>query len=331
MSRSRLSLPPLNALRTFEAAARHGSFKMAAEELCVTQAAVSRQIQALEEFYRLSLFARSNRKVELTEDGHALYLATSSALQHIATASRDLLRRNSRDDELYLITTSAFAQLWLMPRLKRLRAQYRDLQLFLISSEGNPDFHAGFDAAVTLGLEEHPQYVADYLFAEEIFPVCTPEFFEQHPQISTLEGLLTVPLLNLSASHWKAKLWTPIDWAFWLQQFGCDAPTSKMTMNFSHFPMLLDAVQQEAGVGLAWRHLVQQQLEEGKLVRPTGATYFADDRKHYFVCRRELVNSKKIQIFRDWLMAQTRVLRERSDLPNGDRSSPATIVPDPRP
>ncbi len=291
---------------------------MAAEELCVTQAAVSRQIQALEAFYRLRLFVRSNRKVELTEDGHALSLAASSAFQHIAAASRDLLRRNERDDELYLVTTSAFAQLWLMPRLKRLRAQYRDLQLFLIGSEGNPDFLAGFDAAVTLGLEEHPQYVADYLFAEEIFPVCTPGFFEQHPQISTLQGLLTVPLLNLSASHWKAKLWAPVDWAFWFRQFGCDAPTRKLTMNFSHFPMLLDAVQQEVGVGLAWRHLVQQQLEEGRLVRPTGVTYLAEDRKHYFVCRRELVNSNKIRIFRDWLMAETTVLRERSAVHGGD-------------
>jgi DNA-binding transcriptional LysR family regulator len=316
MNRTRHLLPPLNALRTFEAGARHGSFKMAAEELCVTQAAVSRQIQALEDFYRLSLFLRSNRKVELTEDGYALYLATSSALQHISTASRDLLRRNSRDDELYLITTTAFAQLWLMPQLKRLRAQYRDLQLFLISSDGNPDYHAGFDAAVTLGLEEHPQYVAEYLFAEEIFPVCTPGFFEQNPQISTLEGLLTVPLLNLSASHWKARLWTPIDWAFWLKQFGCDASPGNMTMNFSHFSTLLDAVQQEVGVGLAWHHLVQQHLETGKLIRPTAVTYFADDRKHYFVCRRDLVNSTKIRIFRDWLMAQTRVLRERTDPPD---------------
>lgn len=318
MNRTKHLLPPLNALRTFEVAARHGSFKLAAEELCVTQAAVSRQIQVLEDFYHLSLFLRGNRKVELTEDGHALYLAASSALQHISTASRDLLRRNGADDELYLITTTAFAQLWLMPRLKRLRAQYRELQLFLISSDGNPDPHAGFDAAVTLGLEEHPQYVADYLFAEEIFPVCTPEFFEQNPQISTLEGLLTVPLLNLSASHWKARLWTPIDWAFWLQHFGCDAPASRMTMNFSHFPTLLDAVQQEVGVGLAWRHLVQQQLETGKLIRPTLTTYFADDRKHYFVCRRDLADSMKIRIFRDWLMAETRVLRERIDPPQDE-------------
>lgn len=310
MSSLRPVLPPLNALRTFEAAARHGSFKLAAEELCVTQAAVSRQIQVLEEFYGLKLFLRGNRKVELTNDGHSLYLAASSALHHIATASRELLRRN-RQDYLSLTTTTAFAQLWLLPRLKRLRDQHPQLQLHLISGEGNPDYQEGFTAAVTLGLVEHPQYVAEYLFAEEIFPVCTPEFLEQHPQLSTLDGLLTVTLLNLSASHWKARLWTPVDWSFWLMRFGLDASVSKETMDFSHFSMLLDAVQQGVGVGLAWRHLVQQQLDAGKLVRPLNETYVAADRKHYFVCRRDLAASMEMRILRDWLLAETRELRDR--------------------
>ncbi|MCY1298782.1 Glycine cleavage system transcriptional activator [compost metagenome] len=310
MNNLRQLLPPLNALRTFEAAARHGSFKMAAEELCVTQAAISRQIQTLEDFYGLKLFVRSNRKVQLTSDGHALYLAASSALHHIATASRELLRRNSLD-YLALITTTAFAQLWLMPRLKQLRAQHPELQLHLISTEGNPDYQESFNAAVTLGLEEHPHYVAEYLFSEEIFPVCTPGFLEQHPQITTLDGLMSVTLLNLSASHWKARLWVPVDWSFWLKQIGFDASVPKETMDFSHFSMLLDAVQEEVGVGLAWRHLVQQQLDTGKLVRPISATYRADDRKHYFVCRRDLADSMEMRILRTWLVDQTQELRGR--------------------
>ncbi|MNF70604.1 Glycine cleavage system transcriptional activator [compost metagenome] len=311
MSNLRHLLPPLNALRTFEAAARHGSFKLAAEELCVTQAAISRQIQTLETFYGLKLFLRSNRKVELTNDGHALYLAASSAFNHIATASRDLLRRYSQD-YLALITTTAFAQLWLMPRLKQLRTQHPELQLHLISSEANPDYQERFGAAVTLGLEEHPHYVAEYLFSEEIFPVCTPGFLAQNPQVSTLEGLMTVTLLNLSASHWKARLWVPIDWSFWLEQVGFAASMRKEAMDFSHYSMLMDAVHEEVGVGLAWRHLVQQQLDSGKLVRPISDTYLADDRRHYFVCRRDLAGSREMQVLRDWLLAQTQELRTGS-------------------
>jgi LysR family glycine cleavage system transcriptional activator len=312
MNESRLRLPPLNALRTFEAAARHGSFKAAAEELCVTQAAVSRQIRTLEMYYGLKLFIRGNRTVDLTEEGQTLQLAASSSLQHIAAASRDLLRRRSQG-YISLVTTTAFAQLWFMPRFRSLNHQYPDLQLHLISGEGNPGYHEAFDAAIMLGLEEHPRYVAEHLFSEEVFPVCTPAFLAQHPRISSLEGLLDVTLLNLSASHWKARLWTPLDWDFWLAQFGVDGARARKAMHFSHCSTLLDAVHQEMGVGLAWRHLVHQQLEDGRLVRPVRESYMARDRMHYFVCHRDRAGSPEMQILRDWLITQTQELREQRD------------------
>ncbi|UTW10095.1 LysR substrate-binding domain-containing protein [Marinobacterium rhizophilum] len=309
MSNLKQLLPPLNALRTFEAAARHESFKAAAEELCVTQAAISRQVQTLEEFYSLKLFIRSNRKVELSPEGRGLYLAASAALQHIASASGTLLQRN-RPGHISLTTTTSFSQLWLLPRLKQLRSQHPELQLQLISGEGNPDYNEGFDAAVTLGIQEHPLYVCEYLFSEEVFPVCTAEFARQNPQVATLNGLLQVPLLNLSADHWKARLWAPLDWAFWLRQLEMTADLNQTGMSFSHFLMLLDAVHEDIGVGLAWRHLVQRQLEEGKLVRPVRETYQADDRKHYFVCRRDRLDTPGMQTLKHWLLTQTAPLRE---------------------
>lgn len=312
MNRSRLKLPPLNALRTFEAAAHHGSFKAAAEELCVTQGAISRQIQALEAYYGLKLFNRGNRRVELTEKGQALQLAASSALQHLVAASRDLSRGQGQG-YISLVTTTSFAQLWFMPRFKTLNHEYPDLQLHLISDESNPRYRESFDAAVMLGLEEHSQYIAEYLFSEEIFPVCTPGLLAQHPEISTLEGLSSVTLLNLSASHWKANLWTPVDWDFWLAQLGIGKTQKRKVMNFSQFLLLLDAVYQEVGVGLAWRHLVQQQLEDGRLVQPLRESYNALDRKHYFVYRREHADAPEIHILRDWLMSQTQSLRSPMD------------------
>lgn len=309
MSHLKQLLPPLKALRTFEAAARHESFKAAAEELCVTQAAISRQIQTLEAFYRRKLFIRSNRKVELSPEGRGLYLAASAALEHIAAASRELLQYN-RPGHISLTTTTSFSQLWLMPRLKQLRTRHPELQLQLISGEGNPGYNEGFDAAVTLGMQEHPLYVAEYLFSEEVFPVCSPDFAAQNPQISTLNGLTQVPLLNLSAHHWKARLWTPLDWAFWLQQFGMSADLSQTGLSFSHFLMLLDAVQDGIGVGLAWRHLVQRPLDEGTLIRPVSETYQAHDRKHYFVCRRDRIDTPGMQTLRRWLLDQTAPLRD---------------------
>lgn len=303
MSTSRRSLPPLNALRTFEAAARQCSFKQAAEELCVTQAAVSRQIQVLEDFYGLELFSRGHRQVQLTAAGQTLYQTASAALSLIANTSHDLRHPNAGAIEL--ITTGAFAQLWLTPRLKHLQARHPNLQLHLLGREDAPDCRQNFQAAVTLGLEEHPRYAADLLFSEEIFPVCTPAFLALHPLAATLTGLLAVPLLDLSASHWKARLWRPIDWSFWLDQFQLDATRCRRLMNFSHYTLLMDAVRDDLGVGLAWRHLVQGQLDQGTLVRPLGESYRADDRRHYFVYRRDLASQGPLRNLRDWLLEQT--------------------------
>lgn len=301
-------LPPLNALKTFEAAARHDSFKRASEELFVTQAAVSRQIQVLEEFYGLRLFERGNRQVVLTPAGRALYEAASKAFQGIGTVS-DALLNDQATGYLPLTTTSAFAHLWLMPRLKCLRQTHPNIKLQLISSETNPDYRERFQAAITLGLEEHSQYAATYLFSEEIFPVCTPGFLAKHPSVAVLSGLSAVPLLNLSAHHWRARLWEPIDWEYWFKHFGVPSSAAREAMSFSHFSMLIDAVLQEQGVGLAWRHLVQHQLDNGTLVRPLSERLVVHERKHYFVHSRDPVMEPKLLCLRDWLLAQTEYLR----------------------
>ncbi|WP_027857684.1 LysR substrate-binding domain-containing protein [Marinobacterium jannaschii] len=304
------ALPPLNALRTFEAAGRLGSFKAAADELCVTQAAVSRQIQVLEDYYGQALFLRGNRKVDLTVEGRFLYLAANSALRQIAASSVELKRRKGKE-HLTLATTTSFSRLWLLPRLKLFHKLHPELQLHLVSSEGSPESHESFDAAVTLGYEEHPDFVAEFLFSEDIFPVCTPGFLAKHPAIDDLDGLLQVPLLNLSADHWKARLWPAMDWNRWLEHFGYSLDQCQPVMSFSHFPLLVDAVMEEMGVGLAWHHLVQNKLESGALIRPLQQRWRADDRCHYFVCRRERAGSPEIATLREWFLEQTRPLRER--------------------
>ena len=187
------------------------------------------------------------------------------------------------------------------------------MQLHLVSGEGSPELHENFDAAITLGHEEHPDFVAEYLFSEDIFPVCTPEFLTAHPQIEGLDGLLQVPLLNLNADHWKARLWPAMDWNRWLAHFGRSLENRQPAMSFSHFPMVVDAVLEELGVGLAWHHLVQNQLEEGSLIRPVKERWQADDRRHYFVCRRDLANSDEIRSLREWFLEQTQPLRERTE------------------
>jgi len=121
--------------------------------------------------------------------------------------------------------------------------------LNLLGSEDPPDYRQNFQAAVTLGLEEHPLYAADLLFSEEIFPVCTPAFLAMQPRVATLAGLMEAPLLDLRASHWKARLWQPVDWAFWLGQFQLNAARCRRLMNFSHYTLLMDAVRDDLGGG----------------------------------------------------------------------------------
>ncbi|UFH50070.1 LysR substrate-binding domain-containing protein [Pseudomonas sp. KNUC1026] len=307
MSSSR-TLPPLNALRTFEAAARLLSFKRAADELCVTQAAVSRQVQTLEAYYRLKLFERGNRRVALTPEGQKLLEATQPAFTLIAAASRQLLQAIA-EKYLPLLTTSAFAQRWLLPRLGRLRQANPSLHLQLISSEANPDYREGFDAAITLGLEEHSAYEATWLFSEEVFPVCTPAFLDGCPALCDLQGLAHVPLLDLSARHWQPRLWAPVDWAYWFRHFGLPPAAARQAMSFSHFSLQMDAVMQGEGVGLAWRHLVQPQVDRGELVMPLPHTLHLPERRHYFVSRIGADSQREIEWMRQWLLDETLALR----------------------
>jgi DNA-binding transcriptional LysR family regulator len=302
-------LPSLVALRHFEAAARHASFKQAANELCVTQAAVSRQVRQLEEHLGVALFLRHHRKVDLTEHGHKLFQSVHKSMRHMANTSV-AIQSDSRINYINLYATSSFSRLWLLPRLNQLRQQDPQIHLHLISVEENPMMADKFDAGITLGLEDSAHYQADFLFSEEIFPVCTPNFLANNPSVNTLEGLMKMPLLELDAKFWNAKWWSAIDWSFWLTQQGKEPDCVTADMLFSHFPILLDAVLQEVGVGLGWRHLVQDMLDDGRLLQPVPQSFNAPGRAHYFVCRKALANTAEMTLLRHWLLAQTATFRE---------------------
>jgi len=309
MSHKPAILPSLNALRTFESAARHASFKSAANELFVTQAAVSRQIRQLEEQLDSSLFIRSHRKVELTTEGRELYKTVHQSFQDISETVNNICQRN-RPEEISFHVTSSFARLWLLPRLNILREHNPELQLKLISTEESPLMADKFDAAITLGLEEYSGYQADFLFAEEIFPVCSPDFLNRYPDVGKLDNLLQRPLLDLDPQYWKARWWTPVDWIFWLEQCHPSHQDVRAEMAFSHYSLLLDAVLQGIGAGLGWHHLVQDMLADRRLVRPVSESYQAPSRQHYFVCRDDIAHRPDILFLRQWLLQQTESLRK---------------------
>jgi DNA-binding transcriptional LysR family regulator len=282
-------LPSLTAMRAFEAAARHCSFKLAANELFITSAAISRQIKQLEQHLEASLFIRHHRQVLLTSAGKHLFSATHSAFTLLNNAASDVCSKDM-SHHLNLQTTSSFASLWLIPRLQRLKISHPSLQLNLLSVESNPVVTDNFEVAITLGLEEDPNYSADFLFCEEVFPVCTPEFLQRYPQVSNEANLTQLPLLDLDPNFWQAKWWIPMDWRSWLHHTNIDSLNVKVDMYFSHYPMLIDTALQGWGIALGWHHLVDDLLSSGRLVRPLSQSYQATQRRHYFVCRNDLIN-----------------------------------------
>ncbi|WP_028468900.1 LysR substrate-binding domain-containing protein [Neptunomonas japonica] len=301
-------LPSLTALRTFEVAARYCSFKQAAEELCVTQAAVSRQVRQLETQLDVELFVRSHRRVDLTEQGTKLFQTVHRSLADIAAISYEM-QSGPRLNNINLYATSSFSRLWLVPRLNQLRRAHSQVHLHLISVEENPAMSDKFDAGITLGLEDNNAYQSDFLFSEDVFPVCTQVFLEANPTANSIEGLMQLPLLELDAKFWNAKWWSAVDWSFWFDQQGLDCADVSTDISFSHFPMLLDAVLQDVGVGLSWQHLVQDMLDDGRLIQPVIERYSAPERKHYFVCRKDLAEKPEMKLLRAWLLEQTAIFR----------------------
>lgn len=305
---NRKPLPPLKALKVFESAARHLSFKLAAEELFVTQSAISRQVQLLEEYYGTPLFIRKTRKVELTSEGRILYKASTTALDYIAAASHEIFMKQKRG-YLIIASTITFSTLWIMPRMNDLREQYPDIQFHLMTCEASPNLHDAFDIAITLDFEETKGFEATPLFSEEIFPVCTPSFLEKNPNINSIHDVLQQPLLELNRDHWKYKKWSPVGWGRWLQENSITEPPRNTIMSFNHYPLVLNAIKNNMGIGLTWAHLTELELESGNLVRPISDTYQAPDRKHYLVIREELRDAPEVIFFKNWILKQTENLR----------------------
>jgi LysR family glycine cleavage system transcriptional activator len=178
----RKHMPPTNALVVFEAAGRHMNFTRAAKELDVTQSAVSRQIQLLEEFLGLSVFQRQSRGLMLTPAGERLHRAVTMGLEHIANVSADL-RRQRGPGELTIATSVAFASYWLMARIAKFRGLHPEVEIRLVAASPVYDLASeGVDIAVRYGAGEWPGVDAVRLFDNEIWPVCSPRYLEKAPR-----------------------------------------------------------------------------------------------------------------------------------------------------
>ena len=285
------SIPPLNALRAFEAAARHCSFRAAADELHVTHSAISHQIKLLEERLQVQLFRRTVRTVVLTEEGEQLFPYLRDAFDLIADGA-DRVRANQSSNVLTIQIYVTFAG-WLISRLPDFRKQNPDIQLHINTSSIDTDFESGeVDAAVLMGYKTQDNIEYDYLFSSELVPVCGQDFLENSQQIQTPEDLHPSQLLTIAGAE--------TDWPSWYAAAGLEPPDLSKCTRFDSYSLAMDAAIDGAGVALALLPFRMKDLREGRLIAPFDikTPAYGD---WYFACRAIRARSEKISTFRRWL------------------------------
>lgn len=294
MARRYYQLPSLTGLNTFDACARHGSFTAAAGELGVTLGAVSRQVKALETELDCPLFLRHHRGVELTSQGIDLFQVLSSSFQQIGKLCQEFRNRASSSD-VTLAATTAFASLWLMPRLGGFWRQYRDINLNHAISDSSTD--TGFlnaDIRIRYG-DGHWRYEqAMKLFDDRIYPVCGSDFAANHKLLRP-EDLLQYPLLLLDSVD---PAWT--GWDAWLAQWDCDI-TQAIFRRFNNYVVALQAAEENQGIVLGWHSMVEPLIERGKLVR-FGSLEIEAPGSYYLTWDENRSLSDSAQRLRDWLL-----------------------------
>ncbi|HXH02485.1 MAG TPA: transcriptional regulator GcvA [Candidatus Competibacteraceae bacterium] len=316
MQRLRTKLPPLNSLVAFEASARHLSFTRAAEELHVTQGAVSRQVRLLEEHLGIRLLHRFHRIIRLTAAGHRLQQAVTLGLEHIASAAGEL-RANRNLDQVTVAATLAFTSFWLIPRIPKFRAAYPNIDVRVLAIDREIDYAAdGVDIAIRYGYGQWPGLEASFLLGEEIFPVCSPGYLQGRPALTSPADLLGETLLCPDEEHWK---WTV--WQDWLRSQGVHAAPNRHGLRLSNYPMLIQAALAGQGIALGWRYLVEDMLASGALIKPLEAS-MRGERAEYVVIPSDVPPSAAVLAFREWILAEAG-RPSPQPLPQGERGEAA--------
>jgi LysR family glycine cleavage system transcriptional activator len=286
-------LPPLNALKAFEAAARSESFTRAAGELNVTQGAVSHQVKALEETLGLKLFNRERQRLILTEAGREYLAVVRDALDRISLGTERLLQRQS-NGVLTVSTSPDFAAKWLVNRLGLLGEKHPGIDLRVSASTHYADFaREDVDVAIRHGDGNWPGLDVTRLYSERLYPVCSPKLLSGRKRITKASDLLKFPLLRLE----DAKNWTRLFEAAGVTDAVAPGPI------LNRASMLIDAAIDGQGIALARTALAAWDLINGRLIRPVDASLRMAN-TYWIVCPKAASSVPKIAIFRDWVLAQ---------------------------
>lgn len=273
----RYSLPPLDLLLGFEAAARTLSFTKAAAELSLTQSAVSRQIRALEESLGVSLFQRHIRALALTGEGRVLLRSVEAVLTQLQDTT-NALRAEVGTRHLTVTTTSGFASLWLIPRLSRFTAMMPDIDVRISATHQVVSLERGAaDVAVRYARHDAVPGDAVRLFGEEVMPVCAPALTRKPKRLRRLEDLANHTLLHLDTSSGI------LDWETWATAEGLNGLKGVASLRFDSYEQLIQAARMGQGVALGIKSLVGDLIARGELVVPFGQSMHSQ--RAYYVLR----------------------------------------------
>jgi len=288
-------LPPLNAMRSFEVAARHLSFTKAAEELFVTQAAISHQIKGLEQDLGMPLFRRLNRALVLTNEGQALLPYVRNAFDQLTMGIR-AVEEICCSGALTISTTPSFAGHWLVGRLGRLRLAHPEIELQLSANERLVDFvREGFDCAIRHGDGDWPGLRADRLFQARIVPVCSPGLLDGPKPLKTPADLIHHTILHALDGY--------DEWRVWLRAADVDEIDLDHGLRFDTGELALKAAANGIGVAIGRIPLLNDELASGHLVEPFDLI-LDEQYAYYFVTPEATAEQPKVSAFREWLLAE---------------------------
>jgi LysR family glycine cleavage system transcriptional activator len=298
-------LPPLNALKAFEAAARQLSFTRAAEELFVTQAAVSHQIKALEEHLGIKLFMRKNRSLLLTEEGQGYFYDIKDIFSQLLEATEKLLAKGAKG-ALSVSLPPTFAIQWLVPRLNQFSDLHPEIDVRIKAvDQEESSLTDDVDVAIYYGRGNWSNVSADKLHTEYMIPVCSPMLISEAKPLNTLRDLHHHTLLHdMTRETWKD----------WMKSAGIKGLNVNHGPIFSHSSMVLQAAIHGQGVALGHSVLAKPEIDSGRLICPFNEVLVSKN-AYYVVCRESQAELGKISAFRNWMLSM--VKKEQDEFIDG--------------
>jgi LysR family transcriptional regulator, glycine cleavage system transcriptional activator len=293
------TIPPLHELLAFEAVARHLSFTQAAEELCLTQSAVSRKVMSLEQYLGVALLLRVGKRLALTDTGRAYLTRVSPSLKALGSASVEVLATQGARWSLNLSLLPTFGARWLIPRLAQFQADFPEITLNLVPQLplSQTDFPLEVDAAIRFGEGVWPRAKSQYICGRELVAVASPSL-AHGLGLSHKNALRGTTLLHHIA--------VPHAWAQWFEQQGWSKQLANAGPRFEQYLLLIQAVYANMGVALLPSEFIQSDLEDGKLVQ-LGSSAVLNLQQGYYICwPEERQDLPALQGFCRWLRKQSK-------------------------